>query len=313
MDSWMRVLEVRLRSKYGRQELIFGDQWKKGKVDLNIQVTGHKYMSSLKDSCTIKISNLTYNEIVQIVDGKFYDVEVIAGYRNGNQTTFFKGGVLYISNSLDDTKTNTVYILCASELVAKYGQSRINLTLNSGINLYSAISYLLRLSGVKDSNISQEFKRKMLIDSTVIENTSAEWLNKLVESHQTYIVNSDSSTGGSVTLFDISKSYSRLIYLKKENIALIGGYPQLTNDGLRMTVLPQISFKCGDTIKIDNSLISVPTKSQTEVEQNYGYYLDKDGLYTIYEIDFNLTNRNSDFSVNILARSKNLMSNITSG
>ena len=313
MDSWMRVLEVRLRSKYGRQELIFGDQWKKGKVDLNIQVSGHKYMSSLKDSCTIKISNLTYNEIVQIIDGKFYDVEIIAGYRNGNQTTFFKGGVLYISNSLDDTKTNTVYILCASELVAKYGQSRINLTLNSGINLYSAINYLLRLSGVKDSNISQEFKRKMLIDSTVIENTSAEWLNKLVESHQTYIVNSDSSTGGSVTLFDISKSYSRLIYLKKENIALIGGYPQLTNDGLRMTVLPQISFKCGDMIKIDNSLISIPTKSQAEVEQNYGYYLDKDGLYTIYEIDFNLTNRNRDFSVNILARSKNLMSNVTSG
>lgn len=312
MDSWMRVLEVRLRSKYGRQELIFGDKWKKGKVDLNIQVSGHKYMSSLKDSCTVKISNLTYNEIVQIIDGKFYDVEIIAGYRNGNQTTFFKGGVLYISNSLDDTKTNTVYILCASELVAKYGQSRINLTLNSGINLYSAISYLLRLSGIRNSNISQEFKRKMLIDSTVIENTSAEWLNKLVESHQTYIVNSDSSTGGSVTLFDISKSYSRLIYLKKENITLIGGYPQLTNDGLRMTVLPQISFKCGDTIKIDNSLISIATKSQTEVEQNYGYYLDKDGLYTIYEIDFNLTNRNSDFSVNILARSKNLMSNVTS-
>ena len=121
MDSWMRVLEVRLRSKYGRQELIFGDKWKKGKVDLNIQVSGHKYMSSLKDSCIVKISNLTYNEIVQIIDGEFYDVEIIAGYRNGNQTTFFKGGVLYISNSLDDTKTNTVYILCASELVAKYG------------------------------------------------------------------------------------------------------------------------------------------------------------------------------------------------
>lgn len=310
MDSWMRVLEVRLKSKYGKQELVFGNKWKDDKVDLNIVVSGHKYMSTLKDSCTIRISNMTYTQMLQIINGKFYDVEVIAGYRNGNQTTFFKGGVLYISNSLDDSKTNTVYILCASELVAKYGQSRINLTLNSGINLYSAIEYVLKASGVRDSNISQQFKRKYLTQTTVVENTLAEWLNKLVESNSTYIANSDSSTGGSVSLFDASKGNGRIIQLKKENIALIGGYPQLTDDGLRMTVLPTISFKCGDTIKIDNSLISIPTKSQSEIERNYGYYLDKDGCYMIYEIDFDLRNRDSDFSVNILARSRSLVSNI---
>ena len=313
MDSWMRVLEVRLKSKYGKQELVFGDKWREDKVDLNIMVSGHKYMSTLKDSCTIKISNMTYTQMIQIINGKFYDVEVIAGYRNGNQTTFFKGGVLYISNSLDDAKTNTVYILCASELVAKYGQSRINLTLNSGINMYSAIEYVLKASGVRDSNISQQFKRKYLTQTTVVENTSAEWLNKLIESNSTYIANSDSSTGGSVSLFDASKGNGRLIYLKKENIALIGGYPQLTDDGLRMTVLPTVSFKCGDTIKIDNSLISIPTKSQSEIARNYGYYLDKDGCYMIYEIDFSLANRDSDFSVNILARSRSLVSNIVQG
>ena len=40
-------------------------------------------MSALKDVCTIKISNLTYSEITQIITGKFFDIEVWCGYKKG--------------------------------------------------------------------------------------------------------------------------------------------------------------------------------------------------------------------------------------
>ena len=38
-------------------------------VGLAITVSGNKFMSTLKDNCTVKISNLTYVEIVRIIMG----------------------------------------------------------------------------------------------------------------------------------------------------------------------------------------------------------------------------------------------------
>ena len=114
MKAWMRILEVTLTSRKMKRQMVFGSNWRNGKDDLNIDIVGNKYMSALKDSCTIKLSNLTYSELIQIISGEFYDVTVKCGYRDANVQTIFDGGVLYISISLDDKKTNTVVILCAS-------------------------------------------------------------------------------------------------------------------------------------------------------------------------------------------------------
>lgn len=133
MKAWMRILEVHLTSRLLKRKFIFGTNDDVTDNNLNISITGSKYMSTLKDICTIKIDNLTYDEIIAIIKGQYYDVEVRCGYKDAGSRIIFKGGVLYISNSLNSDKTNTAIILCGSQLVARYGQSRINLTLNSDI------------------------------------------------------------------------------------------------------------------------------------------------------------------------------------
>ena len=155
MKAWMRVLRVTLTSRKLKKQMVFGNSQFTTGFDLAIDVSGYKYLSSLKDNCTVKLTNLTYNEVMQIIVGEFYDVKIEAGYRDSSVQTIFDGGVLYISNAREDATTNTVIILCASKLVARYSQSRINLTLNSGINMYSAIKFGLKRAGISEVTISE--------------------------------------------------------------------------------------------------------------------------------------------------------------
>lgn len=311
MKAWMRVLSVTFTSKKFKNKLIFGENYLEGKEDLNINVTINKYMSSLKDSATIKISNLTYNEIVRLISGEYYDVEIKAGYRSTKQIqTIFKGGVLYISNSLDNRKSNTAIILCASDLVAKYGQSRINLSLNSGINIYSALKFICKRAGINDANISTQLKKTFIQEVMNANDTVGFWINKLAENNNKYIVNSDSILGNTTSIFNSSKSSGRILKLKDSFIQLIGGQPQLDKDGLTLTLTPSFALMCGDTIQIDNSLIDIHINSKQEIQNNPGYYLDKEGMYMIYNITYNLQNRGSSFSMTLQCKSRNLVSNL---
>lgn len=311
MKAWKRKLTVSLTSAKLGKQMSFGDNIETNKnSNLNISVKGYKYMSTLKDSCTIRISNLTYSEVMQIISGEYYTVEVKAGYESTGAQRIFKGGVLYISNSIDDTHTNTIIILCASDLVATYGQSRLNLTLNSGINVYSAIKFICDRSGIPTTNISEDLKTKFLQEITNVNDTAASWIDKL-STDLSLSTNSDSVTDSILSIFDASNNSQRIIDLTSDNIILTGGYPQLTTDGLSMSLMPTFSFMCGDTIKIDNSIIDLSVSSASDVSSNLGYYLDTNGYYVIYEIAYDLENRGSNFSMQILSRSKDLLENIT--
>lgn len=311
MKAWMRVLTVSLSN--GKKKFTYGEQYLNDKHDYNIVVTGFKYMSALKDVCTIQISNLTYSEIVQLIDGKFYQVEVKAGYRTSGSMTMFKGEVLYISNSLGDNKTHTATILCASSLVAKFGQTRLNLSLNSGVNMYSAIRFLCKRAGIKDTNISTQYKKLFNKNVDQVNDTVGSWIEKLASNNPSYIVNSDEINGSFLSMYDANRSNMRVITLRSDNIILTGGFPRLTKDGLIITMMPTFSFMCGDVIKIDNSLIDIAVTSQSEVRENRGYYLDKEGLYTIYQIDYNLQNRGPQFSIELTCKSRSLVSNLLQG
>lgn len=308
-NAWMRVLKVTLTSKKLKKKIVFGENEDSNKPDLNIDVAGTKYMSTLKDECIIKISNLTYSEIVRIIDGEFFDVQVEAGYKSSGSRVFFDGGVLYISNSLDDERTNTVIILCASKLIARYGQARLKLTLNSGINLYSAVKYLCKASGISTANISQQLKKTLLKETSSSTDSVATWINEFCQDNSNYVVNSDYSTGSVLSICDSNKSNLRVIDLTSSLSMLVGGYPQLTDQGLEFSIMPTFNFMCADVVKLDNSIISLPTNSMKEVQKNYGYFLDKNNLYMIFEMNYHFQNRGSDFSIGIKAKSRSLISN----
>lgn len=311
MRAWMRIIEVTLISKTLNKKITFGNNWEKGLNDLNIKVSGTKYLSSSKDRFTVTITNLTYKEITELISGQFYDIEIKAGYRTSTPSTIFKGSVLYISNKISDRKSNDCVILCASNLVAKYGQKRMNLSFNSGINMYAALEYICDKAGNSSSNryIDEDFKNKIIKENEASNESINSYLDLLCEK-EGYVVSSDSILGSDVSIWNLYRTDRRKIILDNTNVILTGGYPTLDSDGLKITVMPTFAFCTGDTIKIDNSIINININSEQDVYKNLGQYLDEDGYYVINEIEVNLENRGSEFSYTLYCKAKKIYSNL---
>lgn len=312
VKAWMRVLRITLTTKSPGQngknkQLVFEEN--ESGVGLAISVNGNKFMSTLKDNCTVKISNLTYVEIVQIITGQFYNIKIECGYKSSSVQTIFEGGVMYISNLRESVDTNTVTILCASHLVASYGQRRINLSFNSGINMYSAINFVCKVGGVPNPNISTQFKKQFLEGIENAHNqTAAEWVNDQTAKNGSYISSSDCIGNSFMTLFDANKSNARVIKLNKDTLLLTNGFPRMTADGLVFSVMPTFAFQCGDTIVMDNSLIQINVTSQSEATKNLGGLLDENGQYMIYEMHYQLENRGQNFFLEIYAKTRSRIS-----
>ena len=301
--NWIRLLSVEFSN--GGNTVVYGNKFLQGKNDVSIHVSGSKFMGALKDSCKIVIDNLPYSELLNLIDGKYFDVKIKAGYKGSGDVTMFDGGVLYISNNRTNTKTTQAIILCASKLVAKFSQSRINLTLNSGLNLYSAAKYVLSKAGVKNPNISEGLKSTIIKNVQNVNDTAGGWLNKLLENNKSFVCNSDNSFSSNVTLFDAANSQNRYITLTNKILDLTGGYPQISSEGLRLTCMPTYNFMCGDIIKIDNSVIQAPISSQKALTSPSTFFIDEDGEYIIFEIDYSFENRGENFTMDILAKSRN--------
>lgn len=312
VKAWMRVLRITLTTKSPGQngknkQLVFEEN--ESGVGLAISVNGNKFMSTLKDNCTVKISNLTYVEIVKIITGQFYNIKIECGYKSSGVQTIFDGGVMYISNLRESVDTNTVTILCASHLVASYGQRRINLSFNSGINMYSAINFVCKVGGVPNPNISTQFKKQFLEGIENAHNqTAAEWVNDQTTKNGSYISSSDCIGNSFMTLFDANKSNARVIKLNKDTLLLTNGFPRMTADGLVFSVMPTFAFQCGDTIVMDNSLIQINVTSQSEATKNLGGLLDENGQYMIYEMHYQLENRGQNFFLEIYAKTRSRIS-----
>lgn len=309
MKAWIRRLEIILTSRRLKSRLIFGANHLDNKDDLDITVSGMKYMSTLKDAFTVKIKNLTMSEVAQIITGEYYDIQIMCGYASSSANCIFKGGVVYVSSDQSNRAEITVILLCASQLIASYGQKRMNLTLSSNMNIYSAVKFICRASGIPDSNVSTSFKTNFLKAVTVVDKTAANFLSELTDNNSNWIATSDAICGTALSIFDASKQNRRTLLLRDDNL-IMSTYPYLTNDGLRLQVMPTFNFMCGDTIKLDNSLIQIPVNNRSEISKNYGYFLDEDGCYMIYEMKYQLSNRSSNFYLEMLCKTRSLVSKL---
>lgn len=308
--AWMRDLQIILTSDLMKKQFIFGRQWQQNKDDLAIEVNGTKYLSSMKDNFTIRISNLTYAELIQLIKGQYYGIEIKAGYRSKGASTIFKGSVIYMSYEKQNVTTNTVIILAGSKLVATYGQSRMNLGLNNGINMYNALKFICKRAGITNSNVDNDFKNRIIRDTASIQGTTASWLDTFCSANN-FIVSSDSSYGNDVSIVNPYKTNNRVIKLDSEKVVLINGYPKLNSDGLSMTLLPTFNFMPMDVIVIDNSIIDISTSSSSGKDFTKAMFLDEDGKYLITQIEYNLSNRESSFNITITAKARSLYSKLT--
>lgn len=298
---WKRVIEITLTSSKLKKKMIL-------KNGLYINVIGKKFLSSLKDEFKVDIYNLTYKEIIKIINGEYFDIEIKAGYESAIHT-IFKGGILGISNDFGDGKTNIVTFLCASTIVAKFGQSKLNLTINSGMNIYSAINFICKRAGINNTYIDEDFKNQTLKQIETANTNISSWLD-LFTKNQNYFVQSDSTGKTDISVWSPYRKDKRFIKLSSKLITLTHGFPNLTSDGLEFYILPTFNFMPGDTIQLDNSLINVTIDSKSEIYENKGFYFDESGKYIIYTLEYNLSNRDSGFEVKILCKARNLISKL---
>jgi len=305
IKAWMRLLTVTFTSTTLCKEVTIG---RNENDNLDISVVGYKYLSALKDNFTVEIKNLTYSEVVRLIRGKFDRIEIKCGYKSmSTPHSIFKGYVMYISNKLDDASTNTVYVICTSRLMGVYNK-KMNLTLNSSLNMYNVLNFLCKRAGITDANISEEFKTKILHTTTTTSSTIGNVLEQLLSNSDTYEVQSDASGCNTVTIFDSYRTDRRLIPINSNNVLLTNGYPTISSDGVSMSMLPTFNFMPGDTIQIDNSIIDVSLTSLSEVKSSPlpTIFMDEQGLYTIYQIEYRLENRGRNFYCGLLAKSRSL-------
>lgn len=312
--SWIRCLQVTLISSKLGSQLTFGSLNQFDGWEPTIEVKGYKYLSFLKDNCTITISNLDYSKIVEIMTGEYFDVQIDCGYVNGSIFTIFRGSVLYISNNIDDRETDVVTILCGSELMGRFSRERLKLNFNSGVNLYSALQFICKLQGIKNTDISTQLKTRFIDEIVNVNDTSAGFLEQLLSLSGSFVGNSDASVGSTFSFFDVSKTTHRIIPINNTLIDITNGHPHLNEDGLTLTVSPTTQYMCTDVIQIDNSIIGLEEVASTDqLTKIYGMYLDKDGQYMIHQIQYALENRGRAFSINLTCKSLSLISKLNVG
>ena len=312
---WMRQLRITLISDKVKKVMTFGDTWysNRSHEDLDVEIEGAKYLSTLKDSFIVKIKNLTYNEICEIVDNEYYGVEISAGYYKGNFSTIFSGSVIFVSNDKDNNKDSTTYIICGNNIVAKYGQSRMNLSLNSGINMYSALAYICRRAGISNSKIDTDLKAKILNNSKSTNETFGNYLTNICDNNG-LVATADSSYGSDISIINPYRTNNREIQLNK-NFVLVNGFPKLTSEGLTLSLLPTFNFMPGDVIMIDNSLINMAVTSDSNISRqiNTYMYIDRDGKYVVYQIDYSLSNKDGSFYITLLCKARSYYTKISGG
>ena len=306
---WIRQIEVILTSRKLKKSKKFSNEDEAHQYTMDI--SGSKYNALNKDKGTVSIWNLEYDEIVDIVTNEYYDIEIKAGYKSvGDIPTIFKGQVSYISQKIHSRHDVETYITYASEIVARYSQRRMNFNLNAGYNLYAAVNYICKISGLSgNANISPELKKQFLENVYNNYGTPVSVFDNLTSTSGDYIVNADYSNGNVISLFTLNDK--RVIVIDPNTINIAKGNPTVTSAGLQICLLPTFNFMPGDIIQIDNSFINTSISNAESVYSTFNTnYLDRNGQYMIIDINYRFQNRGETFEFNIKGRALDIIKNI---
>lgn len=323
---WMRHINVRLYSKKLGKYIVYGESksTENGrdmfKDELSIKIDGYKKISSGANYGTITISNLSYEDIIQIIDGEYYKIEIWAGYYMGSFYCYYSGSVVFVSQKITSRKDYTAYITFGNEYIANWTRQRLNFNLNSGINFYAAYEQVLRLSNIKNYSISNSLRKEILPKFTQGWNTPQSFVKMMEEmNNDVFLTNESNGWGEVINIFTINDKPRYLI--GNDNIVLLHGNPTLDKNGLKISILPVYNFNVGDIIVVDNRLIDV---SESTVKDNKtafkSMYLDTSystaqndlryyGAYMIREINFKFENRDRTFQCDIMAKALSLREN----
>lgn len=326
MRCWMRLLRVELISQQNQDKIVIGDNQKERERNypfgltassigdnLSIKIQGTKYPAINKDKGVLTIINLDMETRLKIQVGQYYGIKIYCGYKSWNSEPFliYSGEVSHMSTKFYSHHDTETYITFASKIVAKYSQNRMNFALNSGLNVYAIMNYVLNANGATNSHLDPQLKQKV-IEEYKMANGS---LSSILDSYtftQTgdYTVAVDGTEG---TVIDVTSIKGKRFIRIDPNVIPIGsGNPTVSSEGLNIVLLPVCNLKVGDILVVDNSLINISISNAESVTSTFNAnYMDSNGYYMIYELGFTLENRGSNFQYNIKARALDVLKNLT--
>ena len=310
---WMRYLYLEFTNENGQVMGIGGYD-----DSLSIVVKGTKTLASVGDSATINIYNLPMVTLLKLIQGKYtQSIKIYCGYYNTNKIKIFDGGVSYLEEGKSDKNTSVLKLQCANRLISDKLQTRLSLSLNSGINMYRAIEEITQAFGVSGQiEIDEYLKEDELKGALSKYATLRDWIEAVISSsskNRDYAVTSDAKSG-IATVMGYRKMGSGDTYVINTNSVNLQSFPTISSDGLSITLSPIYNMTPGDIISIDNttsSLISALDSENTYMGNQK--YLDKDGLYNIREMTYSLNNRSDSFEVEVLAISRSLLQTVMKG
>lgn len=335
MQCWMRKLKIELISDITKQKIVFGDNQEERtrsymygvpspsvNDNLTIKVTGNKYPALNKDKGTVTIYNINQATLLKIQQEKFYHINIYCGYQSWGEDPFliFSGEVAYLSTTIHSAHDTECYIIFASSLVARYSQKRMNLALNSGLNIYSLMNYVLYTNGVTKAHLDQELKKSVINEYRMTNGSLTTILDSYtIANTGDYTIATDGTEG---TVIDVTTlKGKRFIKIDSRSIPIQSGNPTVTSEGLKIMLFPVCNLKVGDVLVIDNSLINVAIQNAESVTSTFNTnYMDltsdplKDGTYgyyMIYDLGYTLENRGSAFQYNIKGRALSILKNLT--
>ena len=344
MKCWMRMLKIVLTSKINpRQKLVFGEQKPQTERlrytlgipaptindNLTIKVDGTKYPATAKDKGTLTICNLNYETLVRIKEGQYYGITIYCGYQSWEKDPFpiYDGEIAYMSPKVYSNHDVEVFIIFASKLVASYSQRRMNFSLNSGINLFAAMNYMLASQGVQNRHIDSSLKDSFVNEYKFLYGKANTILDSAtLNSTGDYTISTDGIDGN---VIDVTTTKGKRVIKINDEAIPIGSQPTVSSEGLNITLLPLQNFKVGDILKINNALIDTSISSAEGVSSTFNTnYLDASGgplvdesgnyrkeasygYYMIYELHFTLENRGSNFHYQIKGRALSILKNLT--
>ena len=321
MKYWLRVLFFQLARWDGNDWTVYGRTFEDNKKP-KIVISGSKFLSPVKDNFVVKIYNLPYSEIAKIQLEEKFHIQIFCGYL-GNQPydnfsgiKIFDGGVMNITQNKQNYKDTITTFVCTSKLVAQAQQFRMGISFNSGINMYSMLKYLANSCKLNKVNIDEHYKEVYMTTANCVRGSASSYLESLASSNNDYFFTSDASEESELNCYLKDRGGFKYYTINPYKGMIINGQPKITSNGINFTSLPVFNYMCGDLIKLDNSEVDTSSGQDNyngSMSTPNSVYLQKNGLYYIYELSYNLENDGGSFQIDIVAKSKDLFDNVTGG
>lgn len=281
---WGRLLDIILYNSSGDSIYIVDHNNKYNNLICKGTIERPPYTEPTK--LNLNIYNLAATVRAAIQLGEYSIIEIKFGYGDTNNTlsTIFKGNLMRVMYSRDDSVTsNTTFYCWDSGDFNSFGF--YSGSFEDGVNYYQVASEICSNGEIKiNSQISESLKNIVLSKTKSYFASQNEILQSIADATDTlytvkdntaYLIDKTSSGSENVVVFTKTIDSNKVV----SNSGLLG-IPTLSNDGLYFNCLINPNLGIWDLCEIDNSIISI-NQPGIIINREIGASLDPSGLYRV--------------------------------